>query len=133
MNALRCPRTFCLSGGFGAGAGLGILADSAVYGELDWRGAALYALGVAAGVLIGFPVWRRAGRRLGSWFDRRTRNAILLGLAAGIALVLALWAWWSVQSLPAPGAAPWLPDAVAAMVLGLWNAFLLGIGWGGRF
>ena len=126
-------KTLGLGMGFGIGGGLGLLVETATHGEFPWQVAALYGLGLAAAVLATFPVWRRVGEWLGPWLLHRARNAALLGLASGAAVVAGIGGWWKLQWLPLPETVSWLSDVLAAFALGLWNTFLLGIGFGSRF
>ena len=122
-----------LGAGFGVGGGLGVIVLDATHGKYSLGFAAVYGLGLAAAVLATFPVWRRVGEWLGPWLLHRARNAALLGLASGAAVAAGLGGWWKLQWLPLPETVSWLSDVLAASALGLWNAFLLGIGFGSRF
>ena len=126
-------KTLGLGAGFGVGGGLGLLVESATHGMFPWQTAASYGLGLAAAVLATFPVWRRVGEWISPWLFRRARNAALFGLAPVVAMVAGTSGWWELQWLPLPETVSWLSDVLAAFALGLWNTFLLGIGFGSRF
>ena len=48
------------------------------------------------------------------------------------ASVAGTWGWGRIQWVQVPEAVPWLSDVLAAFVLGLWGAFLLGVAFGHR-
>lgn len=127
--------------GLGAAFGLGSLASasalSLVYGGAPGWSEVREAAGLGAGVLVGFPAWRWVGRRFrfpGPAASRHPFHAgsvrcLLVGFLAGGVTVAALagwttWAW----SLFHP--APWHEELLGNTIRGLWNACLLGCGFG---
>lgn len=91
----------------------------------------MYGLGVAAGILVAFPVWRRVREMLDRRLPDRPGTWILLGLVSGAAMVAATEMWVHLQDSPSD-LPRWVPQLASAMVIGLWNAFLLGCAFGDR-
>lgn len=91
----------------------------------------MYGLGVAAGILVAFPVWRRAREVLDGRLPDRPGTWILLGLVSGAAMVAATEMWVHLQDSPSD-LPRWAPQLASAVVIGLWNAFLLGCAFGDR-
>lgn len=122
--------------GFGIGGGLGAFASTVLDGEYMPAPALLYALGMAGGMLLAFPVWKRVAqfvneRRLGR---PRKWIWIWIGAAAGFAMCVAMWASWSLQfTMYDLFDSRWASFFIAAFALGLWNAFLLGCALATRF
>ena len=131
--APRHRGTLGLAGGFGLGGAVAIVGLEALEGPQTWQGPTLYGLGFLAGMVVGFPIWRRVACRLGFPIFRRTRSWLLVGLVSGAALVFSLSWWWDIQWIPVPDAFDWLSIVLAAFVLGSWNAALFGFGFGPRF
>ena len=127
------PRmTLGLAGGFGLGEAVAIVGFEALEGPQTWQGPS-YGLGFLAGMVVGFPIWRRVACRLGFPIFRRMRSWLLVGLVSGAALVFSMSWWWDIQWIPVPEAFDWLSVVLAAFVLGSWNAALFGFGFGPRF
>ena len=131
--APRHRGTLGLAGGFGLGGAVAIVGLEALEGPQTWQGPTLYGLGFLAGMVVGFPIWRRVACLLGFPIFRRTRSWLLVGLVSGAALVFSLSWWWDIQWIPVPDAFDWLSIVLAAFVLGSWNAALFGFGFGPRF
>ena len=121
-----------LRAGVALGLGFGLAgALAAAVLDLDkisWPATAGLGLELAMGVVVGFLI----GCRVAGWLHSRVAlqatgwTWAVLGFAAGITFVLAMIAWWAWQ---------WNPPFVSASgfaVLGLWNGFLLGVGFGAR-
>lgn len=126
--------SLALGVGFGIGGGLGAFASVVIDGEYMLAPALLYALGMAVGMLLAFPVWKRVAQTVSERLLGRPRNWIWIGAAAGLAMGAALWASWSLQfTMFDLFDSPWASFFIAALALGLWNAFLLGCAFATRF
>lgn len=126
--------SLALGVGFGIGGGLGAFVSMVMDGENALPPALLYALGMAVGMLLAFPVWKRVAQVVNERLPGRPRNWIWIGAAAGLAMCAALWASWSLQfTMFGLFDSPWASFFIAALALGLWNAFLLGCALGTQF
>lgn len=126
--------SFALGVGFGIGGGLGAFASAVLDGEYMLAPASVYALGMAAGMLLAFPVWKRVARIANQRLVGRPWNWVWIGAAAGCAMGAAMWASWSLQfTMYDLFDSTWASFFIAALVLGLWNAFLLGCALATRF
>lgn len=101
-------------------------------GEAVWGIALLYAMGLAAGMIVGFPVWAAVGRLLRPRLRTGTRNWAVFGMALGVPSGGGVWAWWRIQWVSVPEAVPWFSEVLAALVFGLWSAFVFGVAFGHR-
>lgn len=122
--------------GFGIGGGLGAFASTVLDGEYMPAPALLYALGMAVAMLLAFPVWKRVAQFVNEQLLGRSRKWIWIwiGAAAGFAMCAALWASWSLQfTMYDLFDSAWASFLIAALALGLWNAFLLGCALATRF
>ena len=111
-----------LAAGFGGGGGLATLA---LFRGDDGPSLPAVALGFGAGLFLGLVPWRRLRRWLDTRLARRPAHWTSLGLAAGLVFVFVFTGQCELQEVSAPAAAPWLPFALAAGLLGLWSAFFL--------
>ena len=126
--------SLALGVGFGIGGGLGAFVSMVIDGENALPPALLYALAMAVGMLLAFSVWKRVAQVVSERLLGRPRNWIWIGAAAGFAMCTALWASWSLQfTMFDLFDSPWASFFIAALVLGLWNAFLLGCVFATRF
>ena len=111
----------------GSGAGLilwGLVVDGEEASPVLHTG-----LGVAVGMFVGFPVWAVVGQRLRSVVRPRFASWLLLGVGLGFAfggVTLLLWALLTGRLGEDAGIASFR----FPVVVGLWNAVLLGIGSG---
>lgn len=120
----RHAADLALAAGFGGGAALATLA--ALWGE-DGPSLPGVALGFGAGLLLGLAPWRRLRRWLDPRLARRPAHWPPLGLAAGLVFVFVFTGQCELQEASAPEIAPYLPEMMAAGLLGLWSAFFLGV------
>lgn len=116
----RGAADLALAAGFGGGGGLATLA---LFRGDDGPSLPALTLGFGAGLLLGLTPWRRLRR----WSDGRlARNPAhwpRLGFASGLIFLFVFTGQCELQEVSAPAAAPWLPVALAAGLLGLWSAF----------
>lgn len=134
MRSAHSKSSLALGVGFGIGGGLGAFASVALDGENMLSPALMYALGMAAGMLLAFPVWKRVAQIVNERLPGRPRNWIGVGAAAGFAMGAAMWASWSLQfRMFDLFGSPWASYFIAALVFGLWNAFLPGCALATRF
>lgn len=112
--------------------GVGVFTATAVLAlpETDWEGAVLYGIGCACGVSGGFPLFRRLTVRRRSRFAGGAAYPVALGVAVGAATVTAVWGWANYMG---HFGTAWADIVVAAVSLGLWNALVLGFGFGHLF
>lgn len=132
MPPLFGRKILALGVGFGVGGGLAVLIEGVVGSAVDWMIALWYGLGLTAGMLVGLPVWSAVGPWLRPRLTGGARNRIFLGMPLGAAPILGIWGWARIQWLSVPEALPWLSEVLAALVLGLWSAFLFGVAFGRR-
>lgn len=118
-----------LGAAFGVGCFLGIVLLMAAHGGAPGWEDVRYAGGAAAGVAATFPLWRWVGRRVRFSCPSGAWRPVLPGFLAGVVTVAGLAAWAYLEG-PLLGSASWIPEVVASGIHGVWNACLLGIGFG---
>ena len=121
--------SLCLGAAFGVGCFLGSVVLTALHGGApDW-GDARYGGGAALGVAATFALWRWVGRRVRSSGPPGAWRPVLPGFLAGGVTVAGLVGWAWLEG-PLGGSVFWIEDLVASGVHGVWNACLLGFGFG---
>lgn len=96
----------------------------------DWEGAVLYGIGSAGGVSVGFPLFRRLAVRWRSRFVGGSAYPFVVGAPVGAATVTAVWGWANFMGF---FGSSWPDTVLEALLLGLWNALILGFGFGHLF
>lgn len=125
----RGGASLAIGAAFGVGCFLGGAVLTATQGGAIGWGDARHAAGAGAAVAAAFPLWRWVGRRVplsappGDW------RPVLAGLLAGAVTVAGIGAWGYFDDLFL-GSNFWIEELVAAAIHGVWNACLLGIGFG---
>lgn len=110
--------------------GVGVFAAMAVLTlpvSDDWESPILYGIGSAFGVSIGFPVFRRAAVRSRSRFAGGSAYPVAVGALVGAATVTAVWGWANFLDFFGHSR---FDTVLESVVLGLWNALLIGFGLG---
>lgn len=107
--------------------GVGVFAAMTVLTQptTDWEGAVLYGIGNAGGVSLGFPVFRRLAVRLRSGLAGGSAYPLVVGALVGVATVAAVWGWAHIADVFSRSS-----TVLEALLLGLWNALVLGLGLG---
>ncbi len=87
--------------------------------------------GVSFGILLGFPVWVHIGTRLGTLFESRFRDWLVLGGGLGITFGAGAWLITAILTgrLNGPFLLP-IEGLRLPLALGLWTSVPLGVGVG---
>lgn len=109
--------------GVGAFAAMAILSAPAT----DWYDAVLYGVSTACGICVGFPMFRRLASGLRRRFAGGSAYPVALGVVVGAATVTAVWGWANFMGFWGQS---WTDTVIGALILGVWNALVLGLGFG---
>lgn len=122
MSSREATLSLAVCFGVGVFAAMTILTQPST----DWEGAVLYGIGNACGISVGFPVFRRLAVRLRSVFSGGAYPAAV-GVLVGAATGAAVWGWVNFVDIIRHS---WPDTVLEALLLGLWNALVLGLGFG---
>lgn len=127
MTLREAPLPLGVWFGVGAFAAMAILSAP----ETDWDDAVLYGISTACGIFVGFPVVHRLASGLRHRFaGGSSAYPVALGAAVGAVTVTAVWGWANFMGFWGQS---WTDTVLGALILGLWNALVLGLGFGHLF
>ena len=87
------------------------------------------SLGVSVGMLVGFPAWAQIGKRLHAFARTRFWRWLIVGIGLGVVFGGATWLLTAILTGRLGEGGP-LSGLRVPFVLGLWNAVLVGVGYG---
>lgn len=124
------PSILRLGTGLALGVGIGIAIWGALVEQTGGRAVAETAFGVALGMFVAFPVWIAVGRWIRPWATFGFFRQLAFGTVLGIAFIALLSLASSVLTGRIGPESGILTGLLFPLILGIWNAALLGIGLG---